>query len=87
MERNLITMLNSIKISLRNKTFCNIFLSILQNSELLTDLQVTDKQGTWAQCSIPSCGKWRFLQSNVDPNELPERWACAMNESRSLLSC
>ena len=75
-------MLNSIKISLRNKTFCNIL-----NSELLTDFQVTDKQGTWAQCSIPSCGKWRFLQSNVDPNELPERWVCAMNESRSLLSC
>ena len=87
MERNLITMLTSIKISLRNKTFRNIFLLILQNSELLTDLQGTDKQGTWAQCSIPSCGKWRFLQSNVDPNELPERWVCAMNESRSLLAC
>ena len=85
MERNLITVLNSIKISLR--LFVIFFWLILQNSELLTDLQGTDKQGTWAQCSIPSCGKWRFLRSNVDPNELPERWVCAMNESRSLLAC
>ena len=69
---------------LKTRLFLTLFLLILQNNELFTDLQGTGKQGTWAQCSIPSCGKWRFLQSNVDPNELPERWVCAMNESKSL---
>ncbi|CAH3196378.1 unnamed protein product, partial [Porites evermanni] len=62
-------------------------ITLKENSELLADLQGTDKQGTWAQCSIPSCGKWRFLQSNVDPNELPERWVCAMNENEKYNEC
>ena len=46
--------------------------------------QETGKQGTWAQCSIPSCGKWRFLQTDIDPQEIPERWVCSMNESKTI---
>ena len=60
-------------------------LLIFQEAEHLYPPQGTGKQGTWVQCSIPSCGKWRFLQNNVDPNEIPERWVCSMNESKALL--
>lgn len=79
-------------------TFLTIYLShwafsksnfvwvVLQNSKHLSQDHDSEKQGTWAQCSIPSCGKWRFLQSDVDPQELPERWVCAMNESKALFS-
>ena len=59
---------------------------VLQNSNQLSQDHDADKEGTWAQCSIPSCGKWRFLQSDVDPQELPERWVCAMNESKALFT-
>jgi len=58
----------------------------LQNSKQLDQAQGTEKHGTWAQCSIPSCGKWRFLQNDVDPQDLPERWICSMNESKALFS-
>jgi len=57
-----------------------------KNSKKFGQAQDTEKQGTWAQCSIPSCGKWRFLQNDVDPQELPERWVCSMNESKALFS-
>lgn len=63
-----------------------MLLLVLQNSKQRGQAEDTEKQGTWAQCSIPSCGKWRFLQNDVDPQKLPERWVCSMNESKALFS-
>lgn len=57
------------------------------NCEKQVTSQETEKQGTWAQCSIPSCGKWRFLQTDIDPQELPERWVCSLNENDCYNSC
>ena len=33
----------------------------------------------WVQCDKESCGRWRRLPPNIDPNTLPEKWVCAMN--------
>ena len=38
-----------------------------------------EKLGSWAQCSLPICNKWRYLKTKVDPNDIPERWVCSMN--------
>ena len=54
MERNLITMLNSIKISLRNKTFCNIICQYYRtlNSLLTSRLQTNRELGLSAAFQV-----------------------------------
>jgi hypothetical protein len=35
--------------------------------------------GTWVQCSVASCGKWRHLADVDDPCEVRENWVCSLN--------
>ncbi|CAM9613471.1 unnamed protein product, partial [Phaeothamnion confervicola] len=34
----------------------------------------------WVQCDRPKCKKWRKLAPGRDPDDLPEKWYCAMND-------
>nr|XP_015195985.1 PREDICTED: zinc finger CW-type PWWP domain protein 1-like isoform X1 [Lepisosteus oculatus] len=42
---------------------------------------------SWVQCSRPSCGKWRQLNSDVDLSALPEDWTCSQNTGPAHKSC
>ncbi|XP_069745060.1 MORC family CW-type zinc finger protein 3-like isoform X3 [Narcine bancroftii] len=39
----------------------------------------------WVQCD--SCLKWRKLSDDIDPDMLPEKWFCSMNQDPNHKSC
>lgn len=39
----------------------------------------------WVQCN--KCEKWRMLPPNVDPENLPDKWYCSMNEDVEHADC
>ncbi|XP_049779553.1 zinc finger CW-type PWWP domain protein 1-like [Schistocerca cancellata] len=50
-------------------------------------LQVRREVGVWVQCCNESCSKWRYLDSTRDPQQVPRKWFCNMNQDKSLASC
>ncbi|XP_036623404.1 zinc finger CW-type PWWP domain protein 1 isoform X2 [Trichosurus vulpecula] len=41
----------------------------------------------WAQCSYPTCEKWRRLHENIDPSALPDDWSCSQNTDLQFNHC
>ncbi|XP_051869623.1 MORC family CW-type zinc finger protein 3a [Pristis pectinata] len=39
----------------------------------------------WAQCD--GCLKWRKLPDEIDPDTLPDKWFCSMNQDRKYRNC
>lgn len=42
-------------------------------------LQSGKSNGTYVQCCIKTCGKWRYLEGCEDPSLIPDTWQCSMN--------
>ena len=42
-------------------------------------LQSGKSNGTYVQCCIKTCGKWRYLEGCEDPSLIPNTWQCSMN--------
>lgn len=40
--------------------------------------------GTWVQCCIGDCKKWRYLPEVQDPSDVPEYWICSHNPGQSI---
>ena len=47
--------------------------------EKMRFLQSGRSYGTYVQCSLESCGKWRYLEGCEDPSMVPDTWQCSMN--------
>ena len=43
--------------------------------------------GTYVQCCVEKCKKWRFLTEYEDPSQVPEYWECSMNQDTSANKC
>lgn len=50
-------------------------------------LQSGKSNGTYVQCSLKGCGKWRYLEGWEDPSAVPDNWICRMNPDPLLNSC
>ena len=50
-------------------------------------LQTGKSNGTYVQCSLKGCGKWRYLDGLEDPSSIPDTWVCRMNPDPLLNSC
>merc|ERR1712173_493976 len=37
-------------------------------------LQTGKSNGTYVQCSLKACGKWRYLDGLEDPSAVPDNW-------------
>lgn len=53
----------------------------------LKQLQLGKSSGTFVQCSLTHCRKWRLLHEFEDPALVPDDWECRMNPDKSLNSC
>ena len=47
--------------------------------EKMRMLQSGKSYGTYVQCCLASCEKWRFLEGCEDPSQIPDNWQCSMN--------
>ena len=47
--------------------------------EKMRMLQSGKSYGTYVQCCVESCEKWRFLEGCEDPSQIPDNWQCSMN--------
>ena len=50
-------------------------------------LQKGKSNGTYVQCSLRRCGKWRYVEGCEDPSSLPEKWHCKLHPDPLLASC
>ena len=50
-------------------------------------LQSGKSNGTYVQCSLETCGKWRYLEGNEDPSQIPDKWECSLNPNPLINSC
>ena len=55
--------------------------------EKMRFLQSGKSNGTYVQCSLESCGKWRYLEGYEDPSQIPDTWECSMNPNPLSNSC
>ena len=55
--------------------------------EKMRFLQSGKSNGTYVQCSLESCGKWRYLEGYEDPSQIPDTWECSMNLNPLSNSC
>ena len=55
--------------------------------EKMRFLQSGKSNGTYVQCSLESCGKWRYLEGYEDPSQIPDIWECSMNPNPVFNSC
>ena len=55
--------------------------------EKMRFLQSGKSNGTYVQCSLDSCGKWRYLDGCEDPSLIPVTWECSMNPNPLSNSC
>ena len=47
--------------------------------EKMRRLQSGKSNGTYVQCCVGSCAKWRYIEGCEDPSQLPDNWECKMN--------
>ena len=50
-------------------------------------LQKGKSNGTYVQCSLKRCRKWRYLDGCEDPSSLPDTWQCRLHPDPLLRSC
>ena len=55
--------------------------------EKMRFLQSGKSNGTYVQCSLEGCGKWRYLEGCEDPSQIPDTWECSMNPNLLSNSC
>lgn len=55
--------------------------------EKMRFLQSGKSNGTYVQCSLERCGKWRYLEGYEDPSQIPDIWECSMNPNPLSNSC
>ena len=53
----------------------------------MRQLQKVETHGTYVQCSLENCKKWRFLPEYDDTAVVPENWMCSMNSNEHLNEC
>eukprot|EP00090_Calanus_glacialis_P004476 TRINITY_DN13343_c0_g1_i1.p1 TRINITY_DN13343_c0_g1~~TRINITY_DN13343_c0_g1_i1.p1 ORF type:complete len:1130 (-),score=297.53 TRINITY_DN13343_c0_g1_i1:489-3797(-) len=43
------------------------------------EIEINKNEGTYVQCCIDTCLKWRLVREFEDPSMVPEYWTCSMN--------
>mmetsp|Transcript_11481 Transcript_11481/g.42868 ORF Transcript_11481/g.42868 Transcript_11481/m.42868 type:complete len:1958 (-) Transcript_11481:262-6135(-) len=60
----------------------------IRSGELRMENSIPVQPATWVQCEDPKCMKWRKLPWWIEPDNLPDKWYCSMNEwCPELASC
>ena len=47
--------------------------------EKMRRLQSGRSNGTYVQCCVVLCAKWRYIEGCEDPSQIPDNWECKMN--------
>ena len=53
----------------------------------IKNLHKEKAEGTYVQCCVEECKRWRFLTEFEDPSEVPEYWDCSMNKDTTANKC
>ena len=59
----------------------------LKTAEKIKNLHAEKTEGTYVQCCVEECKKWRFLTEYEDPSVVPEYWECSMNNDETANKC
>ena len=69
-----------VKVEKREESLCDGSKTDRERTiEKMRLLQSGKSNGTYVQCCVETCGKWRYLEGCEDPSLIPDTWQCSMN--------
>ena len=86
-EENLLDTINEIKkenVENQSKQYDEVREKTIHKMRFL---QSGKSNGTYVQCSLETCSKWRYLEGYEDPSQIPDTWECSMNPNPLNNSC
>ena len=77
-----------LSASNKSQSECESDVSVKSSTaDKIKNLHKEKAEGTYVQCCVEECKKWRFLTEFEDPSNVPEYWECSMNKDLTANKC